>query len=134
MDRHTYLLYTVYHTCGCGFRWLFPPLLYSKYRAIAIDMPGFGSSPGTRLGSRSELNAAKGGPLDIACAVLDGLNVRKAAVVGYVSRPNRSETRRFGQETPLLEGTFMPREHRNVGLRTGAVALLCPWACFARAG
>ncbi|CAK9099353.1 unnamed protein product [Durusdinium trenchii] len=64
-------------------KWLFPPLLYSKYRAIAIDMPGFGSSPGTRLGSRSELNNAKGGPLDICCAVLDALGVQKANVVGY---------------------------------------------------
>lgn len=64
-------------------KWLFPPLLYNKYRAIAIDMPGFGSSPGTRLGSRSELNNVKGGPLDIACAVLDALGVQKANVVGY---------------------------------------------------
>lgn len=63
-------------------------------------MPGFGSSPGTRLGSRSELNNAKGGPLDIACAVLDGLNVRKTAVVGYVSRPKTSRMRRKWQETP----------------------------------
>eukprot|EP00913_Durusdinium_trenchii_P028693 g26909.t1 len=46
-------------------------------------MPGFGSSPGTRLGSRSELNNAKGGPLDICCAVLDALGVQKANVVGY---------------------------------------------------
>eukprot|EP00434_Breviolum_minutum_P024226 symbB.v1.2.021391.t1/scaffold1840.1/size99223/5 len=64
-------------------KWLFPPLLYNKYRAIAIDMPGFGNSPGTRLGSRSELNNVKGGPLDIACAVLDALGVQKASVVGY---------------------------------------------------
>lgn len=42
-------------------------------RYEAIDMPGFGNSPGTRLGSRSELNNVKGGPLDIACAVLDAL-------------------------------------------------------------
>ena len=46
-------------------------------------MPGFGNSPGTRLGSRSELNNAKGGPLDIACAVLDALGIQKANVVGY---------------------------------------------------
>ncbi|CAE7035374.1 Khc [Symbiodinium natans] len=67
-------------------KWLFPALIYNKYRAIAIDMPGCGSSPGTKLSSRSEFNAAKGGPLDIACAVLDALGIAKAAVVGYVAR------------------------------------------------
>ncbi|OLP87848.1 Bifunctional epoxide hydrolase 2 [Symbiodinium microadriaticum] len=64
-------------------KWLFPALIYNKYRAIAIDMPGCGGSPGTKLSSRSEFNAAKGGPVDIACAVLDALGIAKAALVGY---------------------------------------------------
>ena len=53
--------------------WITPNLHDQIQQAKAIDMPGFGSSPGTRLGSRSELNNVKGGPLDIACAVLDAL-------------------------------------------------------------
>ena len=50
-----------YPSSSKEFRFLLPPLLSLGLRVLAIDMPGFGDSPGARFGPRSELIAAKNG-------------------------------------------------------------------------
>lgn len=66
-----------------SWEWLFPALLHSGYRTVAVDMPGCGQSPGKQLPSRSEFNAKPGGPVDIACCILDHIGAQQAVVVGY---------------------------------------------------
>ena len=48
-----------------GFMHMLPAYTYMKFQAFAIDMPGFGKSPGTRLSSRNEAILKQGGPADI---------------------------------------------------------------------
>ena len=57
-------------------------LLASKgYRWMAPYLPGFGPTPGKKAGLKPDAVAAKGGPAELALAILDHVGVEKAHVV-----------------------------------------------------
>lgn len=61
----------------------YPSLLYTGYRVIGIDQPGYGQSPGPSKSHRSENNLDKGGPVDVVAAVMENLGIEKAVIAGY---------------------------------------------------
>ena len=66
------------------FEHFFPSLLYSGYRIIAVDMPGYGHTKGTPLKARSEFNLNKGGPVDVVISVMDAMKIRTVdGIIGY---------------------------------------------------
>ena len=63
--------------------WLLPALVYAGYYAVALDMPGRGSSGGVQLKTRSEFNLETNGACDVVQAVIEALGFRTAVLVGY---------------------------------------------------
>eukprot|EP01062_Namystynia_karyoxenos_P049471 TRINITY_DN3789_c1_g1_i1.p1 TRINITY_DN3789_c1_g1~~TRINITY_DN3789_c1_g1_i1.p1 ORF type:complete len:1109 (+),score=301.27 TRINITY_DN3789_c1_g1_i1:78-3329(+) len=61
----------------------FPALAWGNLRAIAIDQPGWGRSPGQQHRCRSEHNLDEGGPVDVIIAVMRALSVSSAHFIGY---------------------------------------------------
>ena len=63
---------------------LFPCFVHCGLSCVAVDMPGFGESPGARPPGRSECNNLPGGPVDIAAEVLRRLGGgRPATLYGH---------------------------------------------------
>eukprot|EP01084_Bolivina_argentea_P196469 336781_1 len=63
--------------------YIYKPLAKLNYLVVALDMPGFGKSPGRKHKSRSEYMRIPGGPVSVVENVINLLDKPTAYILGY---------------------------------------------------